>query len=207
MWFRGSGQVSKHREMEKTSSWKFLLIAPMLVFASASASTIYTIAKDFSITIKGTSNLHDWTETVEKATGTVSINWNSDGTFDLEGVSIRIDVHSIKSDHNAMDKNTYEALKADSYPTITFVLTTPVKNIPAKPTKTTIHVKGNLTIAGVTKSVDVALVVLSPGNRRLQFEGSQNVKMPDYNIDPPTSMLGALRTGNEVTIEFKTGIQ
>jgi hypothetical protein len=39
------------------------------------------------------------------------------------------------------------------------------------------------------------------GNR-IQIKGSKKVKMTDFNISPPTAMLGTLKTGDEVTISF-----
>ncbi len=185
----------------------FILLMPALVFAGNGADNTYTVAKDHSITIHGTSNLHDWTETAGIVTGNFNITWNNDGTFDIDAASLKIDVRSIKSDHSAMDNNTYDALKANENPEILFILSTPVKNIQTKSGETTIFIKGNLSIAGVMKNVGLAVKVLIPAYRRLKFEGSQLIKLSDYNIDPPTALFGALKTGNEIKVDFKIGLQ
>ena len=70
----------------------------------------------------------------------------------------------------------------------------------------TIAAKGSLNIAGVTRPVDMMVKVLIRGNRKLIFEGSQTIKMSDFDIAPPTALFGTLKTGNEVAINFKTGI-
>lgn len=35
-----------------------------------------------------------------------------------------------------------------------------------------------------------------------QFEGTQKLLMTDYGIDPPTALMGTMRTGNEITVAF-----
>ncbi|HTA26291.1 MAG TPA: YceI family protein, partial [Bacteroidia bacterium] len=69
---------------------------------------------------------------------------------------------------------------------------------------TTISAKGTLTIAGVTKPIDMLIKVSAPNQGYLTFEGSQTIKMTDYGITPPTALLGTMKTGNEITINFKT---
>jgi hypothetical protein len=38
----------------------------------------------------------------------------------------------------------------------------------------------------------------------MEFEGTQAIKMTDYSVNPPTALFGALKTGNDITITFKT---
>ncbi len=173
----------------------------------AQVKNTYPISKDYTVTIQGTSNLHSWNETVEKVSGNVVVNWNKDGSFDVNAITIKMDVHSIKSDvGSVMNNNTYKALKADSHPEIIFALNAPVKNNQIKSDEMTIAAKGSLNIAGVTRPVDMMVKVLIRGNRKLIFEGSQTIKMSDFDIAPPTALFGTLKTGNEVAINFKTGI-
>jgi hypothetical protein len=46
--------------------------------------------------------------------------------------------------------------------------------------------------------------VFMPSTGQLAFEGSQTIKMTDYGITPPTALFGTLKTGDEITITFKT---
>ncbi len=180
-----------------------ITIAFLFIEASSPDKRIYALSKDSSITIHGTSNLHSWVERAGSFSGTSSVNLNDNATFDMEGVNIKIDVRSIKSEKGTiMNNNTYKALKADAYPQILFNLNVPVKSIP-KINNQFIIAKGTLSIAGITQSIDmkVKLTIFEQG--KLSFEGAQTIKMTDYNIKPPTAMLGTLKTGNEITINFK----
>src|ERR1700734_504534 len=108
-----------------------------------------------------------------------------------------MDVHSIKSSEGSMmNNNTYKALKADKNPEIIFRITTPVTSIKAGLPTTTISVKGNLTIAGVTNPVTMQVNASIQDHTVLSFEGSQIIKMSDYGVTPPTAFFGMLKTGN-----------
>ncbi|MDB5273651.1 MAG: hypothetical protein JWO58_2018 [Chitinophagaceae bacterium] len=182
-----------------------LILIIFLFSAGAFVKNSYSLSKDYIITIHGDSNLHDWVEKVEQVSGNATVEKNSDESFDLTDINIKLVVHSIKSDMGSvMNNNTYEALKADANPTIVFTLLTPVKAIVNSTAKKIIAVKGNLTIAGVTNTVILPVNVNMPNDQTLHFEGAQLIKMSDYNIKPPTALFGTLKTGNQITLHFKT---
>jgi len=185
----------------------FLLmaIAALSVCATNPVTNKYLLSKDYTVTILGTSNLHNWNETVATVSGDGSVTWNEDGTFDLNTINLKMDVHSIKSDMGSiMNNNTYKALKADNNPEIIFVLAIPDKAIKANSAATTVSVKGTLTIAGKTQPIEMQVKISMQGHNLLSFTGSQTIKMTDYGISPPTALLGTLKTGDEITIQFKT---
>jgi polyisoprenoid-binding protein YceI len=197
--------------MKNIRNFKRMLLSGIAIaFLSAAVAdkNIYTVASDYVVTIHGTSNLHAWDEKVQKVTGKGTINWNNDGSFDLSGISIKMDVHSIKSDMGSvMDNNTYKALKADEHPEIIFTLLGQAKSILANSNNKIITVHGNLTIAGVTRFVEMKAKVNMQGKGKLIFEGSQPIAMSDYGISPPTAIFGTLKTGNDITINFKISFQ
>ena len=99
-----------------------------------------------------------------------------------------------------MDNNTYKALRADQHEHITFLLTSATVT-PIDTNTFTIRSKGNLTIAGTTKNIEViAKAVLH--EKGVIVTGSKKLKMTDYNINPPTALLGTVKTGNDITVKF-----
>jgi polyisoprenoid-binding protein YceI len=185
---------------------KILLpLASLFVLAAIPVRETCTMSKDYAVTIHGTSNLHSWDEKVGSVSGTGAITPNSDGSFDIDAMTLKMVVHSIKSDMGpAMNNNTYKALKADANPEITIALNAPVKAIKAGVTANSFAAKCNLTIAGVTKPVDIQLKISMPGKGTMQFEGAQTIKMTDYGVTPPVALFGTLTTGDDITINFKT---
>ncbi len=183
-----------------------LIIVFSASFTAANATkTTYALSKDYQVSILGTSNLHDWDEKVKNVSGTTTVDWNTDGSFDLHGIDIKMEVKSIKSESSAMDKNTYKALKADAYPFITVTLNKPITDIVGKAAGTTVTAKANVTIAGVTKVMDMQIQIKILATGKLTFEGSQRIKMSDFGLTAPKALLGTLKTGNEITIQFKVG--
>jgi len=181
------------------------LIAFTFIGAVIPGKNTYTLSKGYTVTIHGTSNLHDWDETVGTVTGNGVVDWNTDGSFDLGTMNIKMEVHSIKStEGSAMNNNTYKALKADNAPEIIFALITPVKSIPAGGSGHDIAAKVNLTIAGETKAIDMTVSAIAQGQGSITFEGSKTIKMTDYGIKPPVALFGTMKTGDEITIHFKT---
>jgi hypothetical protein len=53
----------------------------------------------------------------------------------------------------------------------------------------------------VTKEIELSLRPETDDNG-IKLEGSYSLKMTDYGVDPPKALLGAIKTDNEVTINF-----
>jgi hypothetical protein len=185
-----------------------IAVAALSICAYSPDINRYLLSKEYTVTILGTSNLHNWSETVGTVFGDGSVTWNADGSFDLDAINLKMKVNSIKSDMGSiMNNNTYKALKEDHNPEIILTLNTPIKSIKAGSTASTISAKAILTIAGATKTIDMLIKVSAPNHGYLTFEGSQTIKMTDYGISPPTALLGTLRTGNEITSILKQYLQ
>jgi polyisoprenoid-binding protein YceI len=57
-------------------------------------------------------------------------------------------------------------------------------------------------MAGKTKQVTLTVKVKTLPNGDLQLTGSYPIKMTEYSIEPPTAMMGAIKVGEEVTVNF-----
>ncbi len=183
----------------------FLLLAGVLLSAGPRSQNTYTLTRAYSVTILGTTNLRDWKDSVGNVTGEMVADLNGDGSVNLQGIRIKMEVRSIKSDMGApMDNKTYSSLKADDYPEILFLLTAPVKLKQVHAGEQALSVKGNLTLAGVTRAVIMQVNSFVLGQDKLQFEGTQKLNMIDYGVKPPTALFGTIKARPEITIHFKT---
>lgn len=177
---------------QKPRSIKSLLFAlVMLAWVVAPAQQFKSNKNESSMTISGTSTLHDWESVVEDFTATCKMDGD-----EMQSAAFRAEVTSIKSGTNAMDQNTYKAMNSEKYPNISFVS----KSI--KSDGNYIIVSGALTIAGESKSINLKLKREQWTAESLNVSGEYTLKMTDYGIDPPRAMLGTIRTGDEVTITF-----
>ena len=188
---------------------KFLkksLFAVFLIFfcsADLPVKNVFILTQD-SVVIHGTSNLHDWNEKVGKVWGEAVVVPHKNKIFDLTAININMDVCSIKSETGTvMDNITYASLKSEEYSQIIFALYSPVKSIELKGAEKIIAAKGKLTIAGVTRQVEMSVKVSLLDPETLLIEGAQLLKMTDYGVEPPKAILGTLEAGNDITISFK----
>ena len=155
------------------------------------------------VEIAGTSTLHDWTADVTKVSGSGKISLKGKELSGISALTITMDAQSIKSEKGStMDNNIYKTLKAKQYPAISFSLTK-VNSITPKGTGFEVNADGKITIAGVTKTVNL-LVNGTESSGNIIFKGSKKLKMTDYGLEPPVMFLGSLKTGDEVTIRFET---
>jgi polyisoprenoid-binding protein YceI len=183
---------------------RMLVLTSIIIGMAFTTADNYTLAKDYTVTIHGTSNHDDWDETVGTVTGGSAVIINKDGSFDLDAIHLKMEVKSIKSKSSIMNSKTYTALKANEDPEITFTLSAPVKAIKANATGTMVSATGTLNIGGVSKQVVMQVKVRMQTNEKLEFEGSHAIKMSDYGIKAPTALMGMLKTGDDITLNFKT---
>jgi polyisoprenoid-binding protein YceI len=163
----------------------------------------YEVKNDFTVKIKGSSNLHDWESTIEIMTGTASISFGESGDLQITDCQVSIPAKSIKSSKGKrMDKKTMKALKESEYPTIDYSLTS-FEDMVNTETGFAATATGNLSVTGTTKLISIDITGTQLENGSIEITGSKDMKMTDFNIKPPTALLGTMRTRDEITIEFK----
>jgi len=168
------------------------------------------ISNASSIEIDGTSTLHDWTVVAEEFTidfiipnnWTEGLDWNPE---DVEALSVRVSVEHLESGKGGMDKRMYKALESDDHPEIMFDYTD-LEIVDAETEQAanakTLNINGNLTIAGETRPVTLTVLGEILETNTLKFSGSYELNMTEYDVDPPSAMLGTIKSGEEVTIRF-----
>ena len=159
------------------------------------------VNSESEITVLGTSSLHDWHLTAEKQSGKLVFKNLEAG--EIQNCYVQIVSKSLKSGKSSMDKNTYKALKTDSYKTISYQLVEVKETVSKGNGKFNIYTFGDLTILGIKKrvSLDFSLSIV---DNKITLTGEKKIKMTDFNIDPPKALLGAITTGDEITINFST---
>jgi polyisoprenoid-binding protein YceI len=176
-----------------------MFAAPTALF-SANPIHIF-IQPTSSIILKGTSTFHDFECSTKTFEGTIDIDAAQRSFVSAE---VSIPVKSIHSDNSSMDEKMYDALNADKYPDIHFSLTSSDSMWITKTgaADTNVYLRGTLMISGKHQAIDLHVAAARHANGILTIKGTKKILMTDYGIDPPTFMLGVLKTGNEVTVEF-----
>jgi polyisoprenoid-binding protein YceI len=176
-----------------------------LIPAGDHAKGDYILTREYTVTIEGSSNLRDWKEIVGQVTGDMTAAVNPDGSMELILIRIKMQVLSIKSDMGrVMDNKTYEALKATAYPEILFTVKTPLKITPFSEGRQPINLVGDLFLAGVYRPVVMQVKTLAVDHDKLLIEGSENIRMTDFGVKPPSALFGTMKASPDITIHFKT---
>lgn len=181
-------------------SFKYFVISAILLCTQAVvfAQSPFHLDKTASkITILGTSSVHDWEVEVSE--------FKCDATISTAGTSVTItkvnvvcEVKDVESDNRIMTGKIYKALDGDKHPQISFTASETV----TVSTGSEANIKGKLTIAGQTKEVTLPFKLTTENGSVVKAEGKLPLKMSDFKIDPPTAMMGALKTGDAIELNY-----
>ena len=152
---------------------------------------------DFSVS--GTSTVRSWTCTVKgvlkvtPGTGAPPLPGMAGG---VQAAVLTVPVKDFKCPNDEMTQHLMEAMKPEQHAEITYRLERYVVNGGQA------EATGAVTINGVTAPLSLPLTVVSSG-AGLQVAGNTRIDMTKFRVDPPVVMLGMLKVGPQIRIEFK----
>ena len=178
------------------------------VYAQAAVEVKYNISPQSKLYLEGTSTLHNFTINAKEIEGYLIVNkegsTTNNGQEKIWEMKVIVPVKKLDTDKSSMNDNMDEALKADKAPDITYELkSTGGGNLfESAGDSTKLETTGILTIAGVSKQIKMTVNGFRSKDGLLHFNGAKTVKMTDFGVTPPTMFFGAIRTGNNITVNF-----
>ena len=174
----------------------FLLIFTASISFAQQRMPVQAISE---VLVHGTSTLHDWTMICEQFDGSAKMTIEEGSITDVSDFNFSIAVKGMKSGKSGMDKNVYKAMSEPEYPNIEFKST----NVDIRPQGEGVYVvaQGELTIAGVTNTVTLEADGRKSGEHWV-FSGKEEVHTPDYGVERVSAMMGAMKSGEDVVIDF-----
>ena len=186
-------------------------IAALLAFLAIGlhqlqAQSVYrlTDSKNIAMKLSGTSTLHKWDMNASKFSGKAFFDFKPGSKTELaalKSLTFILAVANLSSGEKGLDKNAYKALKAKQFKNIAYKLISATISTEGAG-RFLLNTHGDLTIAGVTRQItmEVHCVVNSDGT--ITCTGTDTLNMTDYQVKPPTFMLGAMKTGDALTLDF-----
>ena len=192
-----------------------LLAGPSLSGAqSSSIPGNITIEEGGKVWIDGSAGPVNFQCNAERLSGAGEIENSSNPQATVQGngqvtISVKLPVKALNCGKRAMNKDMYEALKSERFPTIHYKLLD--AHLVDEPLDSTnqwmkIRTRGIMEIAGVedTTSFDVQGKLLS--NNRFQVKGSKNIHMDTFRIDPPRAMFGLIKANEKLIVHFNVTV-
>lgn len=164
--------------------------------------------------LEGTSTVHEWesrttsptvkllrdASAADPADAAALDQWLRAGG--LKGLDLGVPLSTLHSQKGStLDKNLLKALKAEKNPEITFHVTQ-AKVGDATGDSIKVSADGMLRVAGRERPITVAgrLVRSEAG---VWLNGTHGLRMSEYDVKPPTMMLGTLKVRDSVTVHFR----
>ena len=175
---------------------------------AASLRTHFLIEPGSTLSLNGSSTFHDYECNAGSVEGTLDGDTAGIAKNVLDSVfinaKVEVPVSSLSGSSDGITSNMKDALKGKEFPIISFDLThcVVVPDSLKKSGTWGMKTKGNLTIAGKTKPVELLVRFTDLGSGYFRLEGSHELVMTDYGVDPPTFMLGVMKTNPKVTVHF-----
>ncbi|MHC2991953.1 hypothetical protein OB13_10270 [Pontibacter sp. HJ8] len=165
------------------------------------AQDLYRFTGKPVLTVMGGSTIHDWEMSSAQSQGKAEMLVEGTSLKNVKSANVTMKAESLKSSKDRMDGIAYEALKTKKHADIQFTLTS-FKNLGGNKALAT----GNLTIAGTTKPVSFKVETSTKGSI-VSLAGETAIKFTDFNLTPPTAMMGTIKTSNDLKLLFKVNFQ
>ena len=180
-------------------------------FAQDVPFATYRLESGSRLWLEGTATIGDFTCWAGLIEGMAKLQVSSVQKYDSSSpetlnneVRVSIFVTSFDCGNTSMNADMYNAMKADSCPLIQYELVeaTNISHSDTADSRRRVNTSGKLTIAGVTKVVQMSITIRQLSLIRFQIFGSKVLSMHDFGITPPTALWGLIKADEQLTVHF-----
>lgn len=173
------------------------------------------IASNGALWLEGSASIVDYRCYAERLAGNGNIENTAQPTENLEGennvkVRVTIPVKALECGKKKMNKDLYDALKAEEHPRISYeLLDAKLLEQSAHPDSAgwmKIRTRGLLTIAGVSDTTTLVVNGQLIGSDQFRVQGAKPLNMRDFNIDPPTALMGLIKVNEKLSVHFDVSV-
>lgn len=182
---------------------RFFLVAFLVGTTSFALAQSYSIVNESStLSILGTSTLHDWKLNADTINGAAEISILDKKLKSIKSLNINVPVASMHSGLDPLDKHMRMALTANKATSIDFKITE-VTNISTNTIGGyTIQATGDVTIINNIQEVRLQVTMEFQENGNIRFFGETMIDMTDYEVELPQAEMGSIKSEKDVKIIF-----
>lgn len=176
-----------------------LMAAPAILAAATSLGTL-SFQSGSRVWVEGTSTTRSYRCESTNVQGTAQAETVSPSELrSVPGAELTIPVSSLDCRNGTMNGHMRRALKADRHANIRFVASS--VTVTPGASGAAARMTGQLTIAGETRPATVVGTAVEEGGQ-LRVRGTHQFAMTDFEVQPPSLMMGTMRVRAPVTVGF-----
>ena len=203
--------------MQRSTRFPVLMLAAVAVIMSCGQALAggLELQSGGKLWLEGKSTIHEFRSSTSSVKATFGQNealWpaHASGGDAIErfvrakgvtSMEVVVVVTELRSGKIGLDKNMYKALLAPKYPEIRFRMARYVVTDGATPGEIAIDARGAISVAGVEREIRMPVTAVREGES-LRLQGSAPLLMSQFGVKPPTMMMGAVRTSDEIVVHF-----
>jgi hypothetical protein len=191
----------------------FIVLSFFNVFdANALKLGKYRLSDRSQLWFEGTSTLSDFScmtneingeAILDSVPGMVKVeSWQGSDTKYFADAFFNIRSKSLDCGNDLMNDDMYDALKTNDFPRISFKLEK-VKQVSFNNDlkQSNMLVAGTLTVAGVSRNIEMKVKITSvDNNNEYRIQSNIKINMLDYDVEPPSAMLGLIKADENLTL-------
>lgn len=181
-----------------------------LIAATPLTSANLSLREGSKLWFDGTSTLRNWSCTADKIDAMLSspdeavISNTLDGKKVAGTVQVDFPVAKLECKNGTMNEHMGKALKTKEFSNIRFTMQSYEVT---KGSAVTGTLQGTLQLSGKTLPISVPVTFGTAADGGLRVTGKVPVKMTDWDVKPPTLMMGTIKVGPVVTVNFDLLLQ
>ncbi|MCB9293676.1 MAG: YceI family protein [Lewinellaceae bacterium] len=187
------------------------ILASSIAPNSRPAPLSYRILQDSRLFLEGTTNVNTFVCRCACVQSFPRLQFEMDVKEDghravFDDARLNIRTTDLDCGNRNMNKDLHETLKAGQYPSISIAIREAgLKSgtlLADSHGWTSITAKASITVAGVERSAWLQVKAQQTGPETYRFLSQYTIKMTDFNIEPPTAMLGLIKVNDQIEINF-----
>ncbi|MCH7639732.1 MAG: YceI family protein [Bacteroidetes bacterium] len=186
--------------MNKLARSSILIIA--ILFGGASFDTVqYEALPESRLWIDGTSSVGSYQCISDRVVGLGQLE---DGRHTSVRVDVAVPVRSFNCGPRQFDIDFANALKADAHPALSFSLHRadwPPGSF-SDGTWVSMSVTGEFEVAGEARNIAFTVQGQRLASGQVRVRGAHRLRMTDFGIEPPSRLLGLVRSHDEIVVRF-----
>jgi polyisoprenoid-binding protein YceI len=127
------------------------------------------------------------------------------GESAVKGVTLTVSSEKMDCGNGTMNGHMLKAIKARDHAEITFKLDS--YTLGKSEAGTAVALRGSLTLGGVTKPILLDATLTPGANGALRVAGAYELNMKDYDLTPPSLMMGTLKVREKVKVNFDLSLR